>query len=625
MRKNLNTSSKQFSRLVLVIAVAIFFLLPGVLPVAIVQKNVQAQSSPSVVINEIAWAGTAANSSHEWIELRNLSSSSVDLTGWIIQNDQNTFVIPLDTGVIPGNGYFLIERVEDSTSIQSDLLFPDLSLSESGDSLELRDDSDVLMDTANNNGGAWPAGYSYRPVCSMERTNNAGMVVETDDIWSSALQIANGPQDENGEVVCGSPKSLNSAIPMTATLQSSITPSPTATDTPISYPVRSIVINEVAWMGNLLLVNHEWIEIYNPTNNVIPLYGWTIRSTSSSFRVNLTGEIGSGKFFIVGATANTFQNKPLDQVVVDWIPLKDQGDSLVLYDPSGNLIDTANKNAEKWPAGNQTTACTMVRGAVNAPDLLGSWLTFAGTRSTYKDANGVSICGSPWTNTWGYSVTPTRTATPTLTPMKTATPTTTPTGYRPASVILNEFLVRPTQDYNKDGEINSGDAFIEIVNVGKESVSLSGWRIDDQPLDSTPYYIKDVRIDGYGGKVVFFAKETGIILSVGTDSVRLFKPDSSLNDAKTYTVDPNRGESWCRHPDGYGDWNTGCFPSPGLDNSFGMNSSGDKDLECDHYDLFDLTARQNCVKVYEWSFDFTEPLFEDPSEVWIGTYRLLIK
>ncbi|RLC79600.1 MAG: hypothetical protein DRJ03_23240, partial [Chloroflexi bacterium] len=37
-----------------------------------------------VVINEVAWMGTAANSSDEWIELYNTTGSSIDIGNWSI-------------------------------------------------------------------------------------------------------------------------------------------------------------------------------------------------------------------------------------------------------------------------------------------------------------------------------------------------------------------------------------------------------------------------------------------------------------------------------------------------------------------------------------------------------------
>jgi len=53
----------------------------GILIVALVGVGVYAQG---IVINEVAWAGAASNTSDEWIELYNPTDSAVDLSGWML-------------------------------------------------------------------------------------------------------------------------------------------------------------------------------------------------------------------------------------------------------------------------------------------------------------------------------------------------------------------------------------------------------------------------------------------------------------------------------------------------------------------------------------------------------------
>ncbi|RLE36850.1 hypothetical protein DRJ23_06755, partial [Candidatus Acetothermia bacterium] len=62
-----------------------------------------------VIINEVAWAGTAASPEDEWIELRNLGTVPVDLTGWTLRWRKKNPVTPEDyqwktlelSGIIP--------------------------------------------------------------------------------------------------------------------------------------------------------------------------------------------------------------------------------------------------------------------------------------------------------------------------------------------------------------------------------------------------------------------------------------------------------------------------------------------------------------------------------------------
>lgn len=76
-----------------------------------------------VVINEIAWVGTANGSpDDEWIELYNRSAKSFNLTGWVLRSatDEKPY-INLSGTLSPG-GYYLIERdAATVTSVSADL------------------------------------------------------------------------------------------------------------------------------------------------------------------------------------------------------------------------------------------------------------------------------------------------------------------------------------------------------------------------------------------------------------------------------------------------------------------------------------------------------------------------
>lgn len=114
----------------------------------------------SVIISEVASGGTAANSSHEWIELYNTTGLAIDLSNWTLTSNDGSpnITIPADK-TIPAYGYFLLESNIDAPI--SDL-FADLTysgtLSNSGKSLTLKDNSATVIDTANISGGDWDGG-----------------------------------------------------------------------------------------------------------------------------------------------------------------------------------------------------------------------------------------------------------------------------------------------------------------------------------------------------------------------------------------------------------------------------------------------------------------------------------
>jgi hypothetical protein len=110
------------------------------------------------------------------------------------------------------------------------------------------------------------------------------------------------------------------------------------------------------------------------------------------------------------------------------------------------------------------------------------------------------------------------------------------------------------------------DEFIEIINAGSIDVNLSAYRVDDEEnLGSSPYTLPSLTLKP-GERAVFYASETGILLSDAGDTVRLLR-GSTVVDAYTYSVVGYPDQSWCRIPDRLGYWNDPCFPTPGNPNS----------------------------------------------------------
>jgi len=184
----------------------------GILIVALVGVGVYAQG---IVINEVAWAGAASNTSDEWIELYNPTDSAVDLSGWML-----TFgdvVIDLgsatNTLVEPG-GYFLLERSDDDTvsDVPADLTYTG-GLTNQGIVLNLFDETGAVVDTANAGvESGWAAGSIGKveiPYATMERIDPTGPDVASN--WASNNGLITCGHDSNGEVINGTPRAKNSA------------------------------------------------------------------------------------------------------------------------------------------------------------------------------------------------------------------------------------------------------------------------------------------------------------------------------------------------------------------------------------------------------------------------------
>src|SRR5512139_3991464 len=105
-----------------------------------------------VVINEVAWGGTAADSDHEWIELRNNTTATIDLAGWRLYGSGGTTPPNITlSGTIPVSGYFLLERVTDLavSDIPADQIYPNEILNNTSGILTLTDSLSNVIDTAN--------------------------------------------------------------------------------------------------------------------------------------------------------------------------------------------------------------------------------------------------------------------------------------------------------------------------------------------------------------------------------------------------------------------------------------------------------------------------------------------
>ncbi|RME33914.1 MAG: DUF11 domain-containing protein [Thermoflexia bacterium] len=169
----------------------------------------EAEMPPRVVINEIAWAGTTCSATAEWIELYNNTGEAIDLSGWSLRAADGSPSITLK-GVISPYGFFLLERSNDNAvaDIPADQIFSG-ALSNDGEVLELRDAFGEMVDTANADGGGWPAGQASPERRSMERINPAGPDIPEN--WATNNGIIRNGIDACGYPISGTPKALNSA------------------------------------------------------------------------------------------------------------------------------------------------------------------------------------------------------------------------------------------------------------------------------------------------------------------------------------------------------------------------------------------------------------------------------
>ena len=397
-----------------------------------------------VIINEIAWGGTAASTSDEWIELYNPGGSTISLDGWTLVAIDGTPSINL-SGTIPAGGYYLLERTDDNTvsDVDANLIYTGaLGNNPGAETLELRDDSNNLIDTANMGGTGWFAGTAAPDYYSMERV---GVIADGPTSWANNDGVTRNGLDANGNPINGTPKQPNSAHSL--------------------YTPGMLLINEVAWMGTLASSDDEWMELYNPGASSIDLQNWRLVADDGSPDIVLNGTISAGGYFLLErAYDNVVTDVTADQIYFG--ELEDSDEILRLRAPDGAIVDTANSDGGAWPAGTISPNGSMERmGTITDAPL--AWVTNVNAASwTHTDASGQLIHGTPGDANWGLNVTHTPIPTSTFTPSPTATPA--PTA--PLTVVISEVAWAGTKS-------SSDDEWIELYNPGTKDVNLTNWNL----------------------------------------------------------------------------------------------------------------------------------------------------
>lgn len=208
-----------------------------------ITKRVTIAAHP-VVINEIAWSGTNAQASDEWIELYNPTARLLSLSGLTLRSlDSASLNIPLSGSIAP-RGFYLIERTSDTTvsDVPAQLVAPfGHGLNDGGMQLGIviTDSGEVLDKTPDPNPcRGWCAGNKstrtsmerYDPAASGESRNN----------WDTANSMIQNGRAANGSSISGTPGRRNSINYLIANNVAYIAVSKTLSKTSSPYVVPSL-------------------------------------------------------------------------------------------------------------------------------------------------------------------------------------------------------------------------------------------------------------------------------------------------------------------------------------------------------------------------------------------------
>lgn len=444
----------------------------GLCPSFFIAKKCSADSLAA--INEICWMGSTASANDEWLELKNLSSAEIDLSGWTLNAADGAPKINL-SGTIPAGGYFLLERTSDDSApdAAADLIYTG-SLGNSGEILELKDGAGNLVEAIDASLG-WPAGDNDTKQ-TMER--KADGVWQTSFLSGGTPKAANsgeiGNQEPNDQGINGQPQGDNAGGVGGG--------SGSTVNIGVSYGM--VVINE--FVSSPGTGESEWIELYNRGGGELSLDGWTIADGSGAATI-LSGGFGEDDYYFFVA------EKPKGA-------LNNAGDEIVLSDGRQNVIDKivygkyGDQPENNAPApGKGESGALKIDGQKSLSDKESFAISAAPTKG------GTNIIQAPENNTEVLAETPATAA--------------------PSKILITEIFPNPI------GADHAGE-FIEFFNSSDKEVDLAGYRIEVENGRVFEFgkFFKASRVLKAGEYFALYRLESNLILNNNGGKIRLFAP-----------------------------------------------------------------------------------------------------
>jgi hypothetical protein len=265
----------------------------------------------TVVFNEVMYHPLGDAPGMEWVELHNQMAIDMDISGWSLAGGID-FEFPNGT-VIPGGEYLVVAANPGLLGVPGAIGPFTGALSNSGETIELINNSDRLMDSIEYlDDGVWPSGAdgSGASLAKTNRDSASGVPAN----WGASRQLAGTPGAANVD--------------------------PAA--------ISSLVINEVG------AGNGATIELYNPGAVSVPLSGYVLaRAGAGATAEHVFGSSSLAAGAYLSLTPATLGFSPLS------------GDRLFLYAPDktqlldATIVDAAAQG--RYPDGGDwrfTTATT---------------------------------------------------------------------------------------------------------------------------------------------------------------------------------------------------------------------------------------------------------------------------
>ena len=301
---------------------------PGTLYGAEVTTEVEVTNQTTLLISE--FVSDPADGQEEWIEIYNPTNKTITLEGWVVQDatersstfdqvsiEPGSYIVIYNPAGQLNNGGDTIELLNAEKEIVSSVMYgtDDVEAPNKGYSLALI--NETWVSTGNLTPGTMNV---FEEVAEVVEENSAEGIDEVEE--AEEVEENNVLEDETIEME----EADSYVIPDEAEEYDETN---NQTEEPLSYTSKSVLINEL--VSDPIEGETEWIELYNTTGELIDLTGWTVTDEADR-STELEGSVAPGKYFVIESPSGKLNNG---------------GDTVYLYDPTGNVIDQVSYGTQE--------------------------------------------------------------------------------------------------------------------------------------------------------------------------------------------------------------------------------------------------------------------------------------
>ncbi|HBK33471.1 TPA: hypothetical protein DDZ06_00425 [Candidatus Uhrbacteria bacterium] len=449
----------------------------------IITENTSEETvSPSLFISE--FVSDPSEDAFEFVELYNNSDVPLDLTGYTLA-DAAGKITTLE-GTMAAQSYYLISEPAGKLNNDEDTI---ILSNASGTIIETimygTDDLPALSD---------PSAYAHTQEGTLIATTTPTPGQE--NIFTTELPEVTIEEESVEEKTITETENIEDVTSV------------------LSYQSGDLLLNEL--VSSPLEGEVEWVEIYHPGTNEIALTHWTLEDATGK-QTNLgEGTLAPKSYLIVPSPKGVLNN---------------DGDTLILKDGQGNVIDTLIYGAAEIPAPK--------KGYALAKTAEGTWKETETV--TPGMVNTISTAEETTTDTTSSGVSETQEET---------------------NVSYDYTALRLSEIYPNTNGSDEVEEFIEIENVGDSPVDLFGVILEDasgkQFIFSTHQNLSNVSV------MALMREVTALALNNLGDTVSLYDPSYKLLDQVTYEK-TNQGQSLARI---HGSWDWTSHPTANEPNAF---------------------------------------------------------